>query len=68
MDSNNENPQDPPSRIIEAQPKSFGVAAEGEAALPQTPNPDPRWPYLGRWSASLKPIIPANPPSLVKET
>ncbi|KAH0921484.1 LOW QUALITY PROTEIN: hypothetical protein HID58_021502 [Brassica napus] len=64
MDSNNENPQDPPYLIIEAQPKSFGVAAEGEAALPQTPNPDLRWPYLGRWLASLKPIIPAIPPSL----
>ncbi|CAN7034410.1 unnamed protein product, partial [Brassica oleracea var. botrytis] len=66
MDSNNGNPQEPPFPIIE--PKSSGVAAEGEAALQQTPNPDPRWPYLGRWSAGPKPIIPAIPPSLVKET
>ncbi|KAF2591931.1 hypothetical protein F2Q70_00039665 [Brassica cretica] len=48
------------------RPKSSGVAVEGEA-LRQTPAPDPRWTYLGRWS-SPEPIIPVTPPSLVKET
>ncbi|KAF3551160.1 hypothetical protein DY000_02010448 [Brassica cretica] len=42
--------QDPPSLVIESQPKSSGVAVEGEA-LRQTPTPDPRWPYLGLWKA-----------------
>ncbi|WZZ47591.1 hypothetical protein YC2023_043850 [Brassica napus] len=66
MDPFNGNSQDPPSPVIESQPKSSGVAVEGEA-LRQTPTPDPRWPYLGRWS-SPEPIIPVTPLSLVKET
>ncbi|CAN7056869.1 unnamed protein product [Brassica oleracea var. botrytis] len=66
MDPFNGNSQDPPSPVIESQPKSSGVAVEGEA-LRQTPAPDPRWPYLGHWS-SPELIIPVTPPSLVKET
>ncbi|KAG2308394.1 hypothetical protein Bca52824_028142 [Brassica carinata] len=66
MDPFNGNSQDPPSPVIEPQPKSSREAVEGEA-LRQTPTPDPRWPYLGRWS-SPAPIIPVTPLSLVKET
>ncbi|KAL0872362.1 hypothetical protein Bca101_022067 [Brassica carinata] len=68
MDSNDGKSHDPPSPIVEAQPKSSGVASESEVTQQHAPVPDPRWPYLGRWSASSTPIVPANPPSMVKET
>ncbi|KAG2286113.1 hypothetical protein Bca52824_045717 [Brassica carinata] len=64
MDPFNGNSQDPPSPVIEPQPKSSREAVEGGPGQTPTRTLDGR---SGRWS-SPAPIIPVTPLSLVKET
>ncbi|KAL0644098.1 hypothetical protein Bca4012_042388 [Brassica carinata] len=49
-------------------PKSSDVVAGVESDLQHASPPDPRWPYLGRWSANQKPASPTLPLSSVKES
>ncbi|KAJ0237910.1 hypothetical protein HA466_0244340 [Hirschfeldia incana] len=44
-----------------------GVVTGDGSELQHTPPPDPRWPYLGRWSSSSNRTSPASAPSPTKD-
>ncbi|CAN6933311.1 unnamed protein product [Brassica oleracea] len=46
--------------------KTSGVVTGDATGLQQASSLDPRWPYLGRWSASRNPVSFVVSPSLVK--
>ncbi|KAG2327061.1 hypothetical protein Bca52824_009789 [Brassica carinata] len=64
LDEKSDSPKNSNKLLIET--KTPDVATSDTTGLQQASSPDPRWPYLGRWSASRNPASFDVSPSSVK--